>query len=52
MKHKNHDKIASRNEKMKTKHLERLATKMLDQDEKMQKLGELKMKKDIFKFFK
>jgi hypothetical protein len=52
MKHKKHDKIVRDFEKTKSKHLERLANKMLEQDEKVQKLGEFKIKKNPFDFFK
>jgi len=38
MKHKKHSKIVKDFDKQKEKHLEKLATKMLEQDEKMQKL--------------
>jgi hypothetical protein len=38
MKHKKHSKIVKDFDKQKEKHLEKLATKMLDRDEKMQKL--------------
>lgn len=52
MKHKNHDKIASKNEAYKKKHLEKIASDLLKQDEDIQKLKKLKLKKDIFKLFK
>lgn len=52
MKSKKHDRIVNDFEKSKSKHLERMADKMLKEDEKIQKLGELKVKNDIFKFFK
>jgi hypothetical protein len=38
MKHKKHSKIVKDFDKQKEKHLEKLATKMLERDEKMQKL--------------
>jgi hypothetical protein len=52
MKNKNHDKIAARQEKFKARHLEKLADKMLKEDEKVQKLGEYKIKENPFDFFK
>lgn len=48
MKHKNHDKII---EKLKNKKLEKLATKLLKQDEKHEKLKEIKTKGDFLKLF-
>lgn len=38
MKHKKHDKIVRDYDKIKSKHLDRLATKMLKNDEKSEKL--------------
>jgi len=38
MKHKKHDKIVKDFDSQKSKQLEKLATKLLDQDEKNQKL--------------
>ena len=38
MKHKKHSKIVKDFDKQKEKHLEKLATKMLERDEKIQKL--------------
>jgi len=39
-KHKKHDEIVRNYEKQKSKHLEKLATKMLDNEEKFNKLKE------------
>ena len=38
LKHKKHNKIVNDNDKQKEKHLEKLATKMLKNDEKSEKL--------------
>lgn len=52
MKNKNHDKIVAKQEKLKQRHLDKLATKMLEQDEKMQQLKNFKMGKNPLDFFK
>lgn len=51
MKHKKHDKILNDYEKVKSKHLDKLATKMLEKDETFRKLREKKIDKDIFDLF-
>jgi hypothetical protein len=51
MKHKNHNKIVNDYDKQKSKHLGRLATKMLDNDEKFRKLQDKKVKGDFLKNF-
>ena len=51
MKHKNHNKIVNDYDKQKSKHLDRLATKMLDNDEKFRKLQDKKVKGDFLKNF-
>ena len=51
MKHPKHDKIVKDFEKQKSDHLSKLATKMLKDNDKMQKLKKKKIKKDIFKLF-
>jgi hypothetical protein len=43
IKNKKHDKIVNDYDKIKSKHLEKLAKKMLDEDEKKQKLKEKKI---------
>lgn len=43
IKNKKHDKIVNDYDKLKSKHLEKLAKKMLDEDEKKQKLKEKKI---------
>lgn len=50
-KHKKHDLIVNDFENQKQKHLEKLASKMLDIDEKNEKLKSKKIKGDIFKDF-
>ena len=44
MKKKKHDKIVNDYDKIKSKHLEKLAKKMLDNDEKFSKLKEKNIK--------
>jgi len=44
MKHKKHDKIVRDYDKIKSKHLDRLATKMLKNDEKSEKLKSKQIK--------
>jgi hypothetical protein len=48
---KKHNKIVSDYDKQKERHLEKLATKMLDTSEKNRKLKEKKMKGDFLKNF-
>jgi hypothetical protein len=50
-KSKKHQKITQDYDKQKSRHLEKLATKSLKNDEINQKLKQLQLKKDIFKFF-
>jgi hypothetical protein len=51
MKNKKHNKIVKDYDKQKSKHLEQLATKLLDTAEKNRKLGEKKIKGDFLKNF-
>lgn len=51
MKNKKHDRITKDYEKQKSKHLDRLTSKMLKDDERMQKLKGYGLKKDPFDFF-
>jgi hypothetical protein len=51
MKNKKHNKIVSDYDKQKSKHLDRLATKMLDNDEKFRKLQDKKIKGNFLKNF-
>lgn len=51
MKHKNHDKLVKDYDKQKSEHLDRLATKMLKNDEKMQKLKDKKININFLKLF-
>ena len=51
MKNKKHSKIVSDYDKQKSKHLDRLATKMLDNDEKFRKLQDKKIKGNFLKNF-
>ena len=51
MKNKKHTKITKDYEKQKQNHLEKLATKMLNIDERNTKLKEKAINKDIFKLF-
>lgn len=51
MKHKKHDKIVRDYKKQKSEHLDKLATKMLKNDEKMQKLRDKKINKNLLDLF-
>ena len=51
MKNKKHSKIVNDYDKQKSKHLDRLATKMLDTDEKNHKLKSKQMKGDFLDLF-
>jgi hypothetical protein len=51
MKKKKHDKIVKDYDKQKELHLEKLATKMLDNDEKLIKLKEKNINTDFLKLF-
>jgi hypothetical protein len=51
MKNKKHNKIVNDYDKQKSKHLDRLATKMLDNDEKFRKLQDKKIKGNFLKNF-
>lgn len=51
MKKKKHDKIVKDYDKVKSKHLERLANKMLDNEEKFSKLKEKNIKGDFLDKF-
>lgn len=51
MKNKIHDDLINDFDNQKAKHLEKLASKMLKQDEKMQKLREKKINKKFLKNF-
>ena len=51
MKNKKHNKIVSDYDKQKSKHLDRLATKMLDNNEKFRKLQDKKIKGNFLKNF-
>lgn len=46
-----HDKIVNDYDKIKAKHLEKLATKTLKEDEKMQKLKDKKINNDFLDLF-
>jgi len=50
-KHKRHDSLVRDYETQKTKHLEKLASQMLKQDEKMQRLKDKSINKDFLKLF-
>lgn len=50
-KHKKHDKLVKDYEAQKAEHLDKLATQMLKNDEKMQKLREKKINKNFLKLF-
>lgn len=50
-KHKKHNKIVNDYEKIKSNHLEKLASKMLKDDEKNQKLKKISINKDFLKNF-
>ena len=49
IKRKKHDQIVNDYDKIKSKHLDKLAKKMLDNDEKDQKLKKYKLKGDFLK---
>ena len=51
MKNKKHNKILNDYDKQKSKHLERLGTKMLDNDEKNRILKSKQMKGDFLDLF-
>ena len=51
MKNKKHSKIVNDYSKQKSKHLEKLATKTLANDEKLQKLKSKQIKGDFLKNF-
>jgi hypothetical protein len=51
MKSKKHDKLVNDYDKQKSKHLERLATKTLDNDEKFRKLKNKEIKGDFLDLF-
>lgn len=51
MKNKKHSKIVNDYSKQKSKHLEKLATKTLVNDDKLQKLKSKQMKGDFLKNF-
>jgi hypothetical protein len=51
MKKKKHNKIVNDYDKQKEKHLERLATKMLENDEKINKLKGKNINKDFLNLF-
>jgi hypothetical protein len=51
MKKKKHDKLVKDYDKQKERHLERLASKMLDNDEKLIKLKEKNINTDFLKLF-
>ncbi len=50
-KHRKHDKIVNDYQKTKQNHLEKLATKMLKNDEKFSKLKEKKISNNILDLF-
>jgi hypothetical protein len=51
MKHKKHNKIVKDYDKQKSRHLEKLASKTLANDEKFRKLHDKKIKGDFLKNF-
>lgn len=51
-KNKNHDKLVKDYSKKKSEHLDKLATKMLKNDEKMQKLKDKKINTNFLNLFK
>lgn len=51
MKNKKHDKLVKDYVNQKNKHLENLATKMLDQQDKLEKLKNKKTKGNFLKLF-
>jgi hypothetical protein len=50
-KNKKHDKIVNDFDNQKQKHLEKLATKMLEEQDKINKLKDKEIKTDFFKLF-
>lgn len=50
-KHRKHDKLVNDYENQKNKHLEKLATKTLEEQEKLSKLKEKKVNKDFLDLF-
>ena len=50
-KNKKHDKIVNDFDVQKQKHLEKLATKMLDEQDKINRLKDKEIKTDFFKLF-
>ena len=50
-KHPKHDKLVKNYEKQKSEHLDKLATKMLKNDEKAQKLKEKQISTNFLKLF-
>jgi len=50
-KNKKHDKIVNDFDTQKQKHLEKLATKMLEEQDKINKLKDKEIKTDFFKLF-
>ena len=50
-KNKNHDKLVKDYDRQKSEHLDKLATKMLKNDEKAQKLKEKKISNNFLKLF-
>jgi len=50
-KNKKHDSLIKNYDQQKSEHLDRLATKMLKNDEKMQKLKEKKINNKFLKLF-
>ncbi len=51
-KNKNHNKLVKDYSKQKSEHLDKLATKMLKNDEKMQKLKDKKINTNFLNLFK
>ena len=51
VKNKNHDKIVREYEKKKSDHLEKIATKMLKHDERIQKLRDKKINPNLLNLF-
>jgi len=51
MKNKKHDKLVNGYDKQKSEHLDKLASKMLKNDEKMQKLKGKSVSKNFLKLF-
>ena len=50
-KNKNHDRLVKDYDKQKSEHLDKLASKMLKNDEKMQKLKEKRISTNFLKLF-